>query len=377
VKEKRAAHATNPAFTSAEAEAIFAAIEPLISDGATEDQKKLAVGLGIVAARLPHGQRDATIEKLINLTPRRVLPNLLLNLILSGTAIDSKLVTDGIADTFEAAKKKSWILTESDGYELRAWLRLLPFTNRPAAALDVVRGMPDAQRCPRLLEELVGSLAETPSQGGEEVLFLLGEEDPRFYENRSWRTAVLKLGTGSAARRLVDLTVKGALDAKSFDDWHWSRDLGTLIAEFPEVRGYVYEQLKDGATSKHLSLLARAVCETPDTEGLLLLIDIENKQKVSMVGWHTIEQVVAEHVPVENWNGAHNVVPVAAGELRQKLFAKTTDGGATDAAARCLTAIDTIRDEYGIPLSERRHPDLASSKPWPIMMPEPDAPGWG
>ena len=373
VEEKRAAYAANPVTTSAEAEAIFAAIEPLISDGATDDQKKLAVALGVVAASLPHGQRDAMIEKLIQLTPRRARCKLLLNLILSGAVIDCRLVTDGIAETLEAAKRESRLLTQSDGYELREWLRLLPFTNCPAAALEVVHGLPDAQRYPRFLEELVGSLAETPSEGGEDVLFTLAEEDPRFYQNRHWRTVVLKLGTATAARRIMDLTVIGAFDAKSFDDSSWSRELAGLIAEFPEVRRHVYGLLKDGTTSKHLALLARAVSECLDAEGLLLLVDLENQQKLSMLGWHSIEQVVTQHVPIENRSGWYNIVSVPAIELRQRLLAKTTDGGASDAAARCLSVIDVLRDKHGIPLSEPRHPDLASGKPWPIMRPDPGA----
>ncbi|MGN5643413.1 hypothetical protein AA0K91_28185, partial [Burkholderia multivorans] len=107
--------------------------------------------------------------------------------------------------------------------------------------------------------------------------------------------------------------------------------------------------------------------------GILLLIDIENKQSQSLLGWRSIENVVTEHVPVENWRGAYNVVSVPVPELRKKLLAETRDGGPTDAAARCLNTIDTIRDERGVPLSEPRHPDLASSKPWPIMAPDPNA----
>lgn len=373
VGQKREALAANPGATSAEAEAIFEVIEPLIKDGATHDQNKLAVALGIVAVRLPHGQRDATIEKLIALTPRRERPMLLLNLILSGATIDSKLVANGLAESLEAAKKEPWILTQSDGYKLREWLRILPFTSRPSDAIEAVRGIPDAQRQPRLFGELVSGLAETSSDGGEEVLFKLAEDDPRFYQHHQWRAAALSLATASAAHRLIDLTANGIFDGKSLDDWHWSRELGTLIAEFPEVRRHVYGLLKDGVTSQSLALLARAISESPDTEGLLLLIDIENRQKHTILGWRTIESVVTEHVPVENWTGAYNVVPVPAIELRKKLLAMTTDGGPTDAAARCLRNIDTIRDEHGLPVSEPRHPDLASGKAWPIMAPDPNA----
>lgn len=372
VGEKRAVRSTAPTASSGQAEAIFDAIEVLSADGATEDQKKLATALGAVAVRLPHGQRDATINRLIHMTPRRGRFKLLLNLVLSGAEINVGLVANGLAETFEAAKKEPWILT--DGYELREWLNLLPFTNCPADALEVVRSIPEDQRQPCLMEGLVGGLAVTPSEGGEEVLFKLAEEDPRFYQYYQWRASALKLGTASAALRLIDLMVNGTFDAKSFDDRDWSRELSIMIAEFPEARRYVYDLLKDGVASQPLALLARAVAESPDTDGLLLLVNIENnKVKQSVLGWHTLENVVTKHVPVENWSGAYNVVSIPAIDLRQKLLAMTTDGGPEDAAARCLNVIDAIRDEHGLPPSETRHPDLTSGKPWPILTPDPNA----
>jgi len=370
VGEKRAACTADPNATTDEAEAIFAAIEPLIADGATEDQKKRAIALGIAAVRIPHGRRDETIEKLIAMTPWRARANLLLNLILSGAEVDSKLAVDGLIETLEAAKKESWILTQSDGFELRNWLRLLPFTNRPEDALEAVCLIPVTQRQPSLLVDLVGGLAETPSDGAEETLFRLAEDDPRLYQDRKWRSATLKLGTKTAAYRLIDLTVNGAFDGRSLEDWYWSGAIGKLIVDFPEVRQYVYGLLNDGVTSRPLALLARAITESPDTEGVLLLTKIENNQGQSILGYQTIEKVVTEHVPAENWRGAYNIVPAPAVELRRQLLAMTTDGGPTDAATHCLRIIDDIRDEYGIPVSESRHPDLASSKPWPIIPPD-------
>lgn len=77
VKTRHTARRANSSESSAEADMIFGVIDTLITDGATEKQKKLAVALGIVGARLPHGQRDATIQKLITLAPRRTRANLL------------------------------------------------------------------------------------------------------------------------------------------------------------------------------------------------------------------------------------------------------------------------------------------------------------
>ncbi len=169
------------------------------------------------------------------------------------------------------------------------------------------------------------------------------------------------------------MTVSDALDGKSYDGWRWQRELGGLISEFSEVRAYVYDLLKDGPRSKQLALLASAVAEAPGEDGVLMLIDFEMKTGRSFMTWQSIQSAVTEHAPAENWEGAYNVVPVPAIELRRKLLAMTGRGGKDDPAARCLNLIDRLRDDYGAPESEPRHPDLTSGRPWPILTPDPDA----
>jgi hypothetical protein len=130
--------------------------------------------------------------------------------------------------------------------------------------------------------------------------------------------------------------------------------------------------LKD-STSAKTALLASAVAEVDDPVGLLLLVELENKLRRSLISWRTIQGAVTEHVPSEHWHGAFDVVPVAAIDLRRKLLAMTVDGGAHDYAASALRAIDRVRDESGFPEGEPRHPDLASGQPWPILAPDPHA----
>jgi hypothetical protein len=295
-----------------------------------------------------------------------------LSLILSGEEIDIKLVSDGIAETFEAAKKETWILTESDAYQLQDWLRLLPFATPVADLPAIVRGIPEAHRSPHMLEEMVSGLGNSPSNEAESVIFRLAEEDPHFYQNNRWRETAFKVGSASAARRLVDLTASGAFDGKSYDGWHWQRELGGLISEFPEVRAHVYDLLKAGPTTKQLAMLASAVAEYPDTDGVLLLIDYEKRTGRSFMGRQAVESAVTEHLPAENWKGAYDIVPVPAAELRRKLLAMTDGGGLDDPAARCLNLIDKLRDAYGAPESEPRHPDLASGRTWPILTHDPN-----
>ncbi|MHB1350329.1 MAG: NACHT domain-containing protein [Desulfobulbaceae bacterium] len=365
VEEKRAARANDPSATSTEAEAIFSAIQPLIATEATEDQKKHAVALGIVAARLPHGQRDATIHKLISLAPRRSRAALLQNLILSGEIIDIEMIKNGIAEVFAAAETESWILW-GDSYELREWLYLLPFANPPSEALAVIRGLPNDQRRVDRLEGMIASFGTAPGEDAENVLFQLAEADPKLYTNRVWRNSVIRRGTLSAARRFVDLIANGKLKNKE-SDRYMPHEIGSLISEYPELRMHVYQLIQDGGMIPGRALLAQTVAEAPDAKGLILLIKTEMEHKLSFISWRTIEKVVTERIPSEDWKGSYEVIPIPATELRKELLALTTDGGATDVAARYLNEIDKIRDEYGASDSELRHPDLESGKQWPIM----------
>ena len=71
--------------------------------------------------------------------------------------------------------------TTTGRHELREWLRLLPFSNRPAEAFNIVRALPEQQRAPDALEDMLDALGHAPGDEAETVLFQLAEADPRFY----------------------------------------------------------------------------------------------------------------------------------------------------------------------------------------------------
>ncbi len=76
------------------------------------------------------------------------------------------------------------------------------------------------------------------------------------------------------------------------------------------MRAYVYDLLKYGPTSEQLAVLASAVAEDPDTDGVPMLIDFEIRSGRSFVGWQEVKNAVTVHIPADNWEGAYNVVPV-------------------------------------------------------------------
>lgn len=116
-----------------------------------------------------------------------------------------------------------------------------------------------------------------------------------------------------------------------------------------------------------LVLLAKAISEAPDVPGLLLLVRAETLTRRHFVGHRAVEHVATERVPSRNWSGAFEILPTPVVGLRRELLAMCADGGPSDVAARCLRAIDAIRDTHGLPEIEPRHPDFASGICWPLL----------
>ncbi len=190
---------------------MFKAIGPLITDRATEAEKRHAIRLASQAARLPHGERAETIRTLLSIAPQAARAKLVLNLILSGEIIPFEVVQAGIDDVFEDAKTHTWILHE--GWQLKVWVLLLPFTDHPARLADTLAALPPAQREPHFLEEEMMRACEfVQTTEIEEALFKLAENDAGFYANHIWRDAIGRRGTLPSARRYLDLVMEGKVE---------------------------------------------------------------------------------------------------------------------------------------------------------------------
>ena len=368
VEDARKARLSSCNASTPVADAIFAAITPLIAEGATELQKQHAVKLAIHGVRLPHGDRSDVIETLLEIAPQQARAVIVRNLILSGGAVPLDVVKVGIKDVFEDAKKYPWILDE--GWQLKAWLSLLPFTDHTEKLPEIIADLPERFRGPHFLEEMLRVTEHVESSAIEGALFDLADNDAAFLDSQVWREAIRLRGTLTSARRYLDLVLENKIEMR--DGWQSSEHLAELLNRHSELRTYAYSVLKDGETPK-LTLLARAIAEGSDPDGLIQLVQLENQRGQRFITLRTIQRAVTEHIPSDPERGAFEMLPVAATELRRKLLALTTDGGQADAAARVLREIDRLRDEFGAPEDEPRHPDLASGKPWPILSPGSDA----
>lgn len=365
VRDRRAARAAEPEATSAEANAIFSAVDTITSADMEEGGDRLAMSLATVGAALPHGAWQPLIDGLIPVAPRRARASLLQKLILSGEIVATELIVFGIEETIEAAEAEPWILTQSNAYELREWLSLLPFSSSAAKGLAAIAALPEQLRIPRVLGELMEACAVAGGDVAEALLFGLAESDARFYADHAWRNAIMRLDSLSAASRFVDAAAHGLLPSASRDGWSISRQLAGLMTSYPEVRTQIYGMLRQDTEIPGQSILANAVAEQPDAAGLLLIVELETRTGRQFANWRTAELSVTSRVPSDAWTNAYAIVPQDAGELRKQLLALIRSPD--DPAARCLAAIDGARDTFGAPESEPRHPDWASKRPWPII----------
>ena len=87
----------------------------------------------------------------------------------------------------------------------------MPLTQIP----EIIARLPDGQRTPRMLEEMIRNLGQSTPMGGQHVLFELAEDDPRLYQDHQWQKSVMGLQGEHSVRGIVDLILSGKLNEAS------------------------------------------------------------------------------------------------------------------------------------------------------------------
>lgn len=358
--------------SSAYAETILSVVSDLIKPGSDHEAHHHALELAAVAFLMPYGDKQAVIDSLLALPePLQAKQHLLKVLAVSGELVSADLVEAGIKELIEEAKTKRWLLDENSG-RLDGWLELLPFSDRPKATLEVVVSLDPHLRAPWRLRRVLSALAHAPSPEAEEVLAQLALHDTRFLEEYEWLNALENRDTASATRLLFKLVCDGAFSAgRRVDAWWLSKKLASSIQSHEDLRKEVYEQYPALPSGPAKAIVARAIGEAPDIDGIMLLVRdyaAQNKSFNETVLHEALRNVLTGQRPSSQWVGMQEVFGIPSPELRKKLFALVAGGGAlSELSVACLNAIDNIRDDYGEVESEPRHPDITAGRPWPII----------
>ena len=351
---------------------IIAVVDDLIKPGAENTDYKHALNLAAVAFSMPYHDKADTIASLLQLPVRAAYKRELLTvLVLSGEAIFSDMVLSGIDELLEEAKENPWVLHEQEGWRLKEWLRLLPFTERPASILEVLDRVEGVRVAPWDLRELLSALSYAPSTETETVLAELAKRDERFLREYDWLEALTKRNTLSAGRLFLDLIcnvsfseTRGRIDGMDF-----GKRISAFMISHDQFRKDVYDRYPGLVDGPAKSVLEYAIAEAADVEGVLLLAcegAARGKCLQMTVFYTALRHVLVGQSQIES-SGMQQLYSLPAPELRKGLFAMVVNGNTAESrlASECLTAIDEIRDDYGHPNTEPRHPDIATGVPWP------------
>jgi hypothetical protein len=168
------------------------------------------------------------------------------------------------------------------------------------------------------------------------------------------------------------LVCEGVFSAgRRTDPWSLSKKLASSIQSHADLRKEVYHEYPALTNGPGKEIIARAISEAPDIDGIMLLVKdsaAQNRPFRQTVLYQALQHALTGQRPSSQWRGMQEVFGIPSPELRQKLFALVLHGGAlSELAVACLNAIDDIREHYGEAESESRHPDITAGRPWPII----------
>jgi hypothetical protein len=356
--------------TSPLADMIFTAIERLLGHGSNETRELLAIKLGRIGIAIPHGDRSAVLQSLIDLpVPIRSKRELIATLVIDGEIVIADLLLEGIRACMREVGRYGWV-QHQDLWEVESWLELLPFANRPGATIEGVQLVYDGLQYRHELRNLVDAFVWAPDPECDNILAEVARRFPTLARENHWAEVFIRRNTHSSAMLLIDLIVDGTLgNISGAIEVSWmSRELGTLSKRHPQLLPDLLQRYENITHPLARSLIEGTMVEigTLDATAALIRGYARSGRPIDGQLRRALRKAALDSQPAEGWDGAFELHPVPLTELREELF-KMLIGTPQEVtlAAACLETVDELRDENGSPESEPRHPYIASGRPWP------------
>lgn len=341
--------------------------------GGNEHEQLHAIRLAVAALRMPCGDISALVRQLIELpAPLSLQQDLYIALALSGERLQADAIQSCIRALLAESVAKPWVLGDNYSAFFR-WVELLAFSERPAAILDEVASLDQPRlKQPYQLRGLLAALGASAEPEVEDVLLHFATLIPGLAQEHEWISALRTRGTESSGRALLRLLQEGIFDGSGRTD---TEALGAYLAQLaknvPGFRTEMVGLLDNLGRDPSASVIERAMLMLSDTESILSLVHYYAGTGQSGDGLYmSIREVAVDERPSAQFSGALVLFPVPADDLRRRLFSlELTQTSESGVAKQCLALIDGIRDDYGYPESEARHPDIRSGQPWPLLAP--------
>lgn len=352
--------------------AILDTVNSLL-EGGNESEQLHAIRLAVAAFRMPCGDIGVLVRRLIELpAPLDLQRDLYVALALSGERLHADVIQSCIRALFVESAAKPWVLGDNHGAFFR-WVELLAFSERPASMLDEVASLDQPRlKAPYQLRGLMAALGASDEPEIEEILLQFATLIPGLALEYEWLAALRTRGTESSGRALLRLLQEGVFDGHGHRD---TEALGVYLAQLaknhPDFRNEMLGLLDRLDQGPAASIIEHALLLLSDTESILSLVHYYARTGQSGDGLYmSIRNIAVDERPSAQFSGSHVLFPVPVDDLRKRLFSLAlTQTSEASVARKCLVLIDGIRDDYGYPEAEARHPDIRSGQSWPLLAP--------
>lgn len=355
---------------AASALAILNTVRSLLECG-NESEKMHAIRLSVAAFRMPCGDISTLVRQLIEIPASLNLQwELYIALALSGECLQTDAIRSCIRALLAESAVKPWVLGDHHSV-LFKWIELLAFSEHPETMLSEVDSLePPTLKQPHKMRGLLTALGACTHPAIDELLFQFSAIVPGLAREHEWLDALRTRSTESSGRELLRLLQEGVFDMDGrMDTDALSSYLAQLTRSYPAFRAEMLLLLDRSGPSSTASVIERVLLMLSDSESILYLVRYYARIQKSGDGLYmSIRKYVLDERPLAQFNGAVGLFPVPADDLRKQLFSLAlSQTSEARIAKQCLELIDKIRDDFGYPESEMRHPDIQSGQPWPMF----------
>lgn len=357
------------------AAAILDRMEELLPESGEAAVRSILFQLANAVADMEYGDRLPVILRVVELEgTHRSKRACLAKLAQKGERLDAGLIRAACEAALLEWQQEHWRLDEN-WWMVEEWLELLALSDEPAELLSIIEKLPPRQRPrPWSLERVLRALQHSPALGAGQVLLRLAELAPGLGGSPAWLEAVVAHDSEAIVEACLTTLWNPARAAKV--NLHipsgeaFAARLARIFSVAGAPRAELFAKLETQLPAPVQRIFATVFVEMADDDEVWLAapLMLSNAQRPSHYIDEMIERRVTDRVPVEGWAHAHEIVPSSAAPLRKRLLEMVLDDRLRDRAARgLLIRIDQLRDEYGRPDDEPRHPWLASGVPWPLL----------
>lgn len=351
---------------------IFKIAADFSMDNKSESEKLHAIDLAKIALGISYEKKhNALLKSLYNLPLRfGFKKNMIISAALAGEILPVKILNDGLNELLTDAVEKPYLLEENSG-KLMSWIELYAFSDDPTSVIMAIDLLSKRYHEPWRLSRLFSALGHSPHVQALETLKALGEQNPEIKKQADWLNAVFNIKTEDSGRFLFNLIREGVVFEQNNPllFLRLSKNLASLMSEFPVFRDEILQSYSKILDSKAKEIIKNSLLELSDQNIILFIIKNSicvDKQEREYDVLNAIQNIAIGRREAKDWPGAFEQFSNSLIEFRKQLFDMIVDNVPQSFLARaCLIKIDVIRDEYGRPNDEPKHPDIISGSPWP------------